>query len=132
MSKRKDFHSHPMVQAVIKAHADPHAGLRTLSVMIRQASAEGRLEDEHVLADNFVTAACSAKDLLGTAERFARRLATRLPDRYHYQKLAAVLSLRGKHQESRRVRRQAARLPDLHSSPDVEQAIREAERELDD
>ena len=126
----KELHESPLYQAVVLAYQQPGIGLPKLAKMIAQASKEGRLDEAHVLADSLIGTACRAGRYLGVAERLARKLVREQPDRFHLNHLAKILELRGKKREAASVRRKATRARDQHMTPEIAQAIREAEEGL--
>jgi hypothetical protein len=119
----------PLVQAVFGVQ-EP-GGFQRLAKMISEVAKAGRAEEAHVLSDNFIGAACRVGRHLGTAERLARKLVKQQPDRHHFRYLAQVLELRGKKREAAIARRKAEVAPDEHMTPEIVQAIREAEEALD-
>lgn len=120
----------PLFQAVMAAHSEPSTGLPRLQDAINLANREGRFADAHVLADNFVSAACRAKSHLESAEGFARLLVDAQPDRHHLNHLAWVLELKGASAEAEECRRKASLVADEHRDEEIDQAIREAEELL--
>lgn len=116
----------PLVQSVLLAYHDASRGLRPLLKCLIAAERGRRMDEAHVLADNFVTAAVRAKDLLGTAERIARRLVARQPDRHHLENLSRVLSLRGKAKEAQVALRRSRGALDEHTSLEIRAAIEQA------